>query len=93
MSVRMRHTKGHTGNRRSHHALKGLRLSNCSDCGAMHMRHKVCGTCGNYRGKKVVDMVAVVEKKAQRAKAKAKTLGKEVAETKETKKKESSKKK
>ncbi|HFC76750.1 MAG TPA: 50S ribosomal protein L32, partial [Candidatus Moranbacteria bacterium] len=51
MSVRMRHTKGHTRNRRSHHALKTPRLSNCQDCGALHLRHRVCETCGKYKGK------------------------------------------
>ncbi len=88
MSVRMRHTKGHTRNRRSHHALKSPRLSNCADCGALHMRHRVCETCGKYRGKQVIDVMAKIEKKNERMKAKAKALGKdpsEVEEVEETK--------
>ncbi len=70
MVVRMRHTKGHTGNRRSHHALKPKNFSACSHCGAMRLTHTVCGACGYYRGRKVIDMVKKVEKKQAKAKAK-----------------------
>lgn len=75
MSVRMRHTKGHTGNTRSHHALTAPRISNCPDCGAPHLRHRICETCGKYRGKQVVDVIGQIEKKNARMKAKAKALG------------------
>ena len=73
----MRHTKGHTRNRRAHHALKAPRLSSCADCGALHLRHRVCETCGKYRGKQIIDVMAKIEKKNERMKAKAKALGKE----------------
>ena len=56
MTSRMRVTKGHSGNRRSHHALKAVRLSVCSNCGAKHERHKVCLECGFYRGKEVMTL-------------------------------------
>ncbi len=75
MVVRMRHTKSHTANRRSHHALSDVRMSLCKDCGSAHRRHHVCGTCGKYRGKTVIDMVSVIEKNKKRAEAKAKQLG------------------
>ncbi|MCR4330368.1 MAG: 50S ribosomal protein L32 [Patescibacteria group bacterium] len=77
MSVRMRHTRGHTGNRRSHHALAAPRLSLCGKCGEGHLRHTMCGNCGTYRGREVVDVLAQVNRKASRAKAKAHELGKE----------------
>jgi len=64
MVVRMRHTRAHTGNRRSHHALTGPRLSVCPNCSANHLRHRVCSTCGQYRGKMMIDTVALAEKKA-----------------------------
>ncbi len=70
MSVRMRHTRAHTGNRRSHHALTMPRLSTCGKCGAFHIRHRLCEACGTYRGKEMVDVVAVAEKKAAKAKGK-----------------------
>ena len=91
MSVRMRHTKGHTRNRRSHHALTTPRLSNCADCNALHLRHRVCETCGKYKGKQMIDVMAKVEKKTEKAKVKAKAMGKEVESEKSEKKEKKSK--
>lgn len=54
MSIRMRHTKGHTGNRRSHHALKGPRLTLDKETNSYHLRHRVDMNTGMYRGKKVL---------------------------------------
>lgn len=54
MVVRMRHTRAHTANRRSHHALKAVNLVACGNCGAMITRHRVCDACGYYKGKKVL---------------------------------------
>jgi large subunit ribosomal protein L32 len=71
MVVRMRHTKSHTANRRSHHALKSTNFSACDNCKALKLRHSVCLTCGFYRGKKVLDLVKKAEKKQKKAKAKA----------------------
>lgn len=70
MVVRMRHTKSHTKNRRSHHALKSTSFSVCANCKARKMRHVVCSSCGFYRGKKVLDLVKKTEKKQKKAKAK-----------------------
>lgn len=56
MSSRMRVTKGHSGNRRAHHALGDVRLSDCSNCGEKHERHKLCLACGFYRGRQVLDI-------------------------------------
>jgi large subunit ribosomal protein L32 len=75
MSVRMRHTKGHTRNRRSHHALKSPRLSACNECGAMHLRHRICDNCGKYRARVVIDKEAEIAKKAARVKRKRRELG------------------
>ncbi len=97
MVVRMRSTRGHTGNRRSHHALKEPRLSTCENCSAKHLRHRACPNCGHYRGRMVVDIVAKQEKRTARYDAKLKKMGVDVdaahkkeaeaakAETKETK--------
>jgi len=87
----MRHTRSHTRNRRSHHALSEPRLSQCSHCKAMHVRHKVCSTCGYYRGRLVVDVLQKAEKKAgakrdQAGVKESKKDDKAAAEQKETKK-------
>lgn len=71
----MRHTKGHTGNRRSHHGLKEPALSTCQDCGAKHVRHQVCMECGKYRGRQVVDVASMKEHKRLRKEAKERAIG------------------
>ncbi len=68
MVIRMRHTRSHTGNRRSHHALKGKNFSACSNCGKPRLTHTVCEACGFYRGRKVLDVVKKVEKKQAKKK-------------------------
>ncbi len=70
MSVRMRHTRAHTGNRRSHHGLVEPRLSACQKCGEAHLRHRACLNCGTYKGRQVIDVVAKFEKKDKKQKAK-----------------------
>ncbi len=72
----MRHTKSHTANRRSHHALKSTNFAKCSNCGVLKRRHVVCNSCGFYRGKKVLDKVAKLEKKQKKTKAKVAQAGK-----------------
>ena len=74
MSVRMRHTKGHTGNRRSHHSLKEPRLSKCQDCGELHMTHRVCENCGKYRSRQVIDVEAKIAKKEAKTKEKKREM-------------------
>ena len=72
MSVRMRHTRGHTNNRRSHHGIKEPLISKCSTCNAPHIRHHVCEVCGMYRGRKVLNMEKKQEKLLKKAKEKEK---------------------
>ncbi len=62
MVNRMRANRSHRDNRRSHHALDDVRLSKCANCASMHVRHTICEKCGTYRGKKVIDMTAIVAK-------------------------------
>ncbi len=68
MTVRMRHTRAHTANRRSHHALKSVKLGVDKETGSVHLRHRVDLKTGLYRGKQVIDVVKRVEKKQKKAK-------------------------
>ncbi|MFA5999744.1 MAG: 50S ribosomal protein L32 [Candidatus Paceibacterota bacterium] len=70
MVVRMRHTKSHTANRRSHHALKSGSFIKCENCTELKKGHTVCKSCGFYRGNKVLDLIKKTEKKQKKAKAK-----------------------
>ena len=69
MVVRMRHTRSHTANRRSHHALVAQGLVTC-ECGAKRVSHRACPVCGRYKGRVVVDLAAKAHAKSER-KAKA----------------------
>ncbi len=86
----MRHTRSHTGNRRSHHALKAPNLSTCSHCGVQHRPHHMCLECGYYNGRLVMDLGAEkakrdarIQAKNERIKASTGTPSPEVVETKE----------
>lgn len=54
MVVRMRHTKGHTANRRSHHALTKPGVATDKETGSVHLRHRVDMKTGMYRGTQVI---------------------------------------
>lgn len=66
----MRHTSGHTRNRRSHHFLKKIGVLSCSKCGEPSLPHKVCKNCGFYKGKEVIDVLAKLTKKEKKNKEK-----------------------
>ena len=72
MVVRMRSTKSHTKNRRSHHALTSTSFVKCENCKILKKQHTVCSSCGFYRGMKVLDLVKKMEKKQKKEKAKQK---------------------
>jgi ribosomal protein L32 len=65
MVVRMRHTRSHTKNRRSHHALSKPTLSK-DEAGNSHLRHRMSPATGAYRGRKVVDLTAKLDKRAKK---------------------------
>ncbi len=49
-----RMSRSQTGQRRAHDALKlTAAVESCPDCGASKLRHRVCGECGSYRGRKI----------------------------------------
>lgn len=63
MVIRMRHTRSHTKNRRSHHKVANPAISVDKETGTPHLRHRVSMETGMYRGKKVLDTTKKVEKK------------------------------
>ncbi len=70
MVVRMRHTRAHTANRRSHHALKTPALAACTNCGATRRPHHMCLECGWYNGRQVIDLKAKKTAREERMKQK-----------------------
>ncbi|MCR4274453.1 MAG: 50S ribosomal protein L32 [Candidatus Campbellbacteria bacterium] len=91
MTVRMRHTVGQTGSRRSHHALTEPRLSTCSSCGSKHIRHQACSVCGIYRGRTVLDAKGKQERSLRRKQVKIRARGEAVAKTPKADKEETKK--
>lgn len=83
MVVRMRHTRAHTANRRSHHALKKGRIT-VSKEGTVHPRHRALLDGSLYRGRSVMDVSA---KRIARAQKAAKKRGDEPASEKKTEEK------
>ena len=67
MSVRMRHTKGHTGNRRSHHALEATTVVKDATSGNLRLPHRLDEATGMYRGKQIAP--AIVKKVSAKAKS------------------------
>jgi large subunit ribosomal protein L32 len=42
--------------RRGHHSGAGMRTQACPRCSSPKLPHRVCPTCGYYRGKKLVEV-------------------------------------
>ena len=77
MVNRMRSTRSHTGNRRSHHALEVSAMTVCLECKSPIIRHTACQNCGKYNGRMVIDVISKISKKEAKKKEKAKEAGKE----------------
>lgn len=51
----MRHTRAHTNNRRSHHALTATKAILDKETGKLRLPHRVDESTGMYRGKKIFE--------------------------------------
>ena len=51
-----RHSKERRDKRRSHDALPLPTISKCPQCGESKLPHRVCSSCGTYRGTEVLDV-------------------------------------
>ncbi len=49
-------SKGKKHRRRSHDAIGVPQLVQCPNCNARMLPHRVCSSCGHYRGRHVVDV-------------------------------------
>jgi len=65
MTVRMRHTRAHTNNRRSHHALADVSVVADKESGALRLPHRLDEITGMYRGK----LIAIPKVKKEHTKA------------------------
>jgi large subunit ribosomal protein L32 len=55
-----KHSKQRSATRRTHYKAVAPTLAICSNCGAAHIYHTVCGDCGYYRGKLAIEKLATV---------------------------------
>jgi len=62
--------KGKQLRRRSHLALKPLKLADCLKCKKKILPHSVCKFCGYYRNQEVINVLAKELKKQEKAKQK-----------------------
>lgn len=51
---RNRLSNARKNSKRSHHAKKPKNATACSSCGALRLSHRICGSCGSYKGKEYV---------------------------------------
>jgi large subunit ribosomal protein L32 len=77
----MRHTRAHTANRRSHHALTAAALATCTNCGSQHRPHHMCLECGFYKGRQVMDLKAQKDKRTARMQAKKEAIMSQMVST------------
>ena len=55
---RKRKSKSRRGNQRSHDALRPPVLARCPNCDAPRRPHRMCGACGWYADRTVVELEA-----------------------------------
>lgn len=63
----MRHTRAHTKNRRSHHALTANSIVTDTETKVPHLRHRASLDTGTYRGRAVIDITKKAGKTARKA--------------------------
>ena len=51
-----RQSRARRDRRRSHDALTPTLVTSCSNCGEASRPHHVCGKCGFYKGKKIIEL-------------------------------------
>jgi large subunit ribosomal protein L32 len=67
---RHKHTRAKVGKTRMHKHIKKVLLNVCPKCKKPILSHTICKNCGYYNGKEVVNVLAKLTKKEQKAKQK-----------------------
>jgi large subunit ribosomal protein L32 len=67
MVVRMRSTKSHRNNRRSHDGLANPSVTMDKTTNVPHLRHRASLVTGQYKGRVVIDIQAKLAKKSKKA--------------------------
>lgn len=57
-----KHSKARRDKSRTHQVLSSPQLTKCSHCFTLIKTHRICPSCGYYKGRKVLD-IKVKEKK------------------------------
>ena len=53
---KQRVSRARQGNRRRHHFIAAPNLVPCSNCRSPKLPHHVCPSCGQYRGRQVIEI-------------------------------------
>ncbi len=51
---RNRHSNSRKNKRRAHDAKKPINATSCPNCSKMRLSHRMCASCGHYRGRSVI---------------------------------------
>jgi large subunit ribosomal protein L32 len=51
-----RHSKARRGRRRAHDHLQAPGVSLCPECREPRLPHRVCPSCGHYKGRQVIEV-------------------------------------
>ncbi len=52
-----RHSKSRKNKRRANWKGSVPNIAKCPDCGEMRLPHRVCPSCGSYKGKEILNIV------------------------------------
>jgi len=64
------HTRSKVGKTRMHKYIKNVAFSLCPKCKKPVLPHTACKNCGHYKGREIMDVLAKLTKKEQKAKQK-----------------------
>ncbi len=51
-----KHSKSRRDKRRTHQKLVAVSVSQCPECNEPKLPHRVCPSCGSYRGRQVLEV-------------------------------------